>query len=61
MAVNTRYRIKNAEGNYEVIHFETSAEQIITSNDKQFISAEEKQRLTKPQHYIHNQIASTEE
>lgn len=61
MAVNTRYKIKNAEGVYEVIHFETSADQIITSDDKQFISAEEKRQLSKPQYYTHNQVASTEE
>lgn len=41
---NSRYRVKNSEGSYDVIHFETSANQVLTSDDKQFVSENEKQR-----------------
>lgn len=41
-AKKAKYRVKNAEGKYETIHLETSADQVITSAEKQFVSAAEK-------------------
>lgn len=39
---NAKYRVKNAEGSYDVVHLETSASQVIESEEKQFVSAEKK-------------------
>ena len=39
---SAKYRVKNGEGKYEVIHFETSADQVQTNDEKQFVSAAEK-------------------
>lgn len=41
-AKKAKYRVKNADGKYETIHLETSADQVITSAEKQFVSAAEK-------------------
>lgn len=60
MAIKTRYRIKNSEGKYEVIHFQTSADQIVTTSDLQFVSSEEKYQITKPKHYVHKQLSSSD-
>ena len=35
-----KYRVKNAEGSYDVVHLETSASQVIESEEKQFVSQE---------------------
>ena len=59
MAIKTRYRIKNSRGEYEIVHFQTSADQIITDENFQFVTLEEKEQIAKPKHYVHNQIAST--
>ena len=60
MAIKTKYRIKNSNGDYEVIHFQTSADQIVTDDKLQFITKEEKEKLNQlNKSYIHNQIAST--
>lgn len=42
VAKTAKYRVKNSEGNYDVIHLETSADQVITTAEKQFVSAAEK-------------------
>lgn len=60
MAIKTRYRIKNSRGEYEIVHFQTSADQIITDENFQFVTLEEKEQIAKPKHYVHNQIASTD-
>ena len=39
---NAKYRVKNAMGEYEVVHLETNAEQVIENEDKQFVSADKK-------------------
>ena len=39
---NAKYRVKNAEGVYEVVHLETNVDQVIESEDKQFVSADKK-------------------
>lgn len=58
MAIKTRYRIKNASGNYDVIHFQTSADQVITSDDLQFVTLKEKEQIGKSTTYTHNQLAA---
>lgn len=60
MAVKTRYRIRKDDGEYEIVHLETSADLIITNDELQFVNAKEKEKinsLTNPS-YIHNQISS---
>lgn len=59
MAIKTKYRIKDSNGKYQVIHFQTSADQIITSEDLQFVTKEEKEIIRKSRTYTHHQIAST--
>lgn len=59
MAIKTKYHVKNSDGQYEIFHFETSAEQVIVSDDKQFITAEEKEFLAQPKHYVHNQMSAS--
>lgn len=62
MTMKTKYHIKNSDGIYEVVYFQTSADQVITSKDLQFVTQEEKDMLhqvTKPTHYVHNQIVTS--
>jgi hypothetical protein len=40
-----KYRVKNAQGVYEEIYLETSADQVLTDDNLQFVSAEEKKRI----------------
>lgn len=42
MAIKSKYRIKNTHGEYEIFHFQTSADQVLTNETKQFVSSEEK-------------------
>lgn len=56
MSIKTKYRLKNSDGIYNVIHFETSADQVITDNDNQFISSKEKEII---KGYVHNQLMSS--
>lgn len=60
MAIKTKYRIKNSSGKYEVIHFQTSADQVITNEELQFVTKEEKEKLNQLKSYVHNQIASAQ-
>ena len=39
---NAKYRVKNAQGVYEVVHLETNANQVLETEQKQFVSANEK-------------------
>lgn len=59
MAIKTRYRIRNAYGEYDVVHFQTSADQVVTSEDLQFVTKEEKQKIKQSEIYTHIQIASS--
>ena len=45
MSKKAKYKVKNSSGSYDIIHFETSAEQIVESNSKQFITKAEKQQI----------------
>lgn len=57
MAIKTIYRVKNANGKYDTYHFQTSADQVITSDDLQFITAEEKELLRQTtKSYTHQQL-----
>ena len=62
MAIKTKYRLKNNDGVYEVIHFETHGSQVITDDNHQFITLEEKQLLNEKliQGYTHNQIVASD-
>ena len=39
---NAKYRVKNAQGEYEVVHLETNVDQVVENENKQFVSAEKK-------------------
>ena len=43
---NAKYRVKNAQGVYEVVHLETNVNQVIETQEKQFVSANEKAEWT---------------
>lgn len=40
-----KYRVRNAEGKYEVVYLETSADQVIESNEKKFVTQAEKDKI----------------
>lgn len=58
---NAKYRIQSRSGEYNTIHFETNSAQVLESDEKQFISKEEKallKKLSSPvKEYEHNQVA----
>lgn len=39
-----KYRVKNAEGKYEVVYLETSADQVETDSERQFVTEAQKQQ-----------------
>ena len=45
LAKKAKYKIKQSGGTYEIIHFETSAEQILETNGKQFVTKAQKQQI----------------
>lgn len=59
---NAKYRVKNNQGEYEIVHFETNADLVITNNNRQFITQEELEMIYRnaPQHYVHNQISASQ-
>lgn len=60
MAIKTKYRIKNTKGTYDVIHFQTSADQVITNDEMQFVTAQEKEQIAQIKRYTHHQLASVD-
>lgn len=40
--LKSKYKIKNVSGEYDTVHFETSANQVITNESLQFVTREEK-------------------
>lgn len=40
-----KYRVKNSEGEFEVVYFETSADQVEETADRKFVTAEEKAKI----------------
>ena len=39
---NAKYRVKNSQGEYEVVHLETNVDQVVENENKQFVSAAKK-------------------
>lgn len=54
MAIKSKYRIKNSDGTYDIMHFETSSEQVLTTDGKQFVSNEEKSAWNNKSDSNHN-------
>ena len=54
MAIKSRYRIKNDKNTYDVVHLETTADQVITTEDKQFVTKEEKATINGIQDALNN-------
>lgn len=42
MSKNAKYRVKNAEGGYDVVHLETNVDQVVETTEKQFVSENKK-------------------
>lgn len=42
MTIKSKYRIKNNDGIYETVHLETTADQVLTTDNRQFVSSQEK-------------------
>ena len=40
LSKNAKYRVKNAQGVYEVVHLETNVDQVLETEQKHFIQAE---------------------
>ena len=59
MAIKTKYRLKNSNGIYDVVHFETSADLVITNKDRQFVTEQEKEQINKVNYHVHTQISAS--
>ena len=44
-----KYRVKNGEGKYEVVYLETSADQVETDSERQFVTEAERLNSMKTQ------------
>lgn len=44
-----KYRVRNAEGKYELVYLETSADQVVESAEKKFVTEAEKQQIAQHQ------------
>lgn len=53
---NAKYRIKNANGDYDIVYLETTSEQVIESEERMFVTQEEKQAI---KNYTHNQVSAS--
>ena len=51
---NAKYRVKNSQGEYEVVHLETNVDQVVENENKQFVSAAKKSQ------YDENTIFNTD-
>lgn len=47
-----KYKVKNAEGKYEVVYLETSADQVEQTADRVFVTTEEKAKITSNENAI---------
>lgn len=52
-----KYRVKNAEGQYELVYLETSADQVEETADRVFVSPEEKTQITTNKDAITQEVA----
>ena len=62
---DARYKSRNDYGEEVIVHFETNANVVIETDEKQFVSKEEKEMLAEvskaTKQHIHTQIASSDE
>ena len=49
-----KYRVKNGEGKYEVVYLETSADQVETDSERQFVTEAEKAQFNENTVYTNN-------
>lgn len=54
MAIKSKYRIKNSRGIYDIMHFETSADQVQETAEKVFVSPAEKSTWNNKSDLNHN-------
>ena len=52
-----KYRVKNAQGQYEVVYLETSADQVEETADRVFVTPAEKSQITANQQAISKEVA----
>lgn len=52
-----RYNVKNAEGKYETVYFETSADQVEETSDKVFLTPAQRTQITNNQNAINQEVA----
>ena len=52
-----KYRVKNAQGQYEVVYLETSADQVEQTADRVFVTPAEKSQITTNQQAISKEVA----
>lgn len=60
MAIKSRYKIKNNSGSYDTVYLETTADQVIVDDNRQFVTKEEKLNLYKIKSYLHIQSISSD-
>ena len=56
-----KYRVKNSEGEFEVVYFETSADQVEETADRKFVTAEEKAKIVDTANAINEETAARTE
>ena len=56
-----KYRVKNAQGQYELVYLETSADQVEETHDRVFITPEEKAQITSSKEAIANEATLREQ
>lgn len=52
-----KYNVKNAEGQYELVYLETSADQVEETADRKFITPAEKTQITNNKNAINQEVA----
>lgn len=57
---NIKYKVKNSSNDYDTIYFETSAEQVITSDMAQFVSQNEKDNWNNKAENVHSHSLATD-
>ena len=56
-----KYRVKNSEGEFEVVYFETSADQVEETADRKFVTAEEKAKIVDTANAINEETTARTE
>ena len=57
---NIKYKVKNSSNDYDTIYFETSAEQVVTSDASQFVSKTEKETWNSKAENVHSHSLATD-